>query len=288
MQLSEIERPIFDVVPHIFKRPLLSASPSDPLLHVATFLAIGPQIYVNGVVVLDNHRVVGAIGGRQIIEHILYHPRDWLQGTSSIVMSRFEHTVQADFPLSVALDFFSRTGFAFVPITIKQSVATFLSIRDALRVVVASKLDTPIDDLSSPIIAIKSSASIGDALEIMLEQGIRNLIVKNNDSNIGVLNDRKILEYLLSYGGRETIMSKGLDGLFDSQVNAPDLVVAKFVNRDTPAGLAAELLLDLNTPCLLLPNGSIVAPWDNVMKGLGKSKSGQMCAMHATAFLLFK
>jgi predicted transcriptional regulator len=272
MQLTELERPIFDIVPHIFKRPLLSASPSDPLLQVATFLAIGPQIYVDGVVVLDNHRVVGIVGGRNIIEHIMYHPKGWPQGTASTVMSPFEHTVQADYPLNVALDIFSKTGFAFVPITIKQNVVTSLSVRDVLKVVVASKLDTPIDELSSPLVAIESNASIGDALEMMLEQGIRNLIVKDN-TNTRVINDRKILEYLLSYGCRERILSKGLDGLFEAQVNILDLAVAKSVNRDTPAGLAAELLLDLNTPCLLLANSSIVTPWDVVMKGLRKSKS---------------
>lgn len=269
MQLTELERPIFDVVPHIFKRPLLSVSPSDSLLQVGTFLAIGPQIYVNGVVVLDDHRVAGVIGGRHIIEYVLYHPKDWLQGSASNIMSRFEHTVQADYPLRVALDIFSKTGFAFVPITVNQSVVTSLSIRDVLRVAVALKLDTPIDKLSTSIVTIKSSASIGDALEMMLEQGIRNLVVKDN-TNTGILTDRKILEYLLSYGGRETILSRGLDGLFETQINVLDLAVAKFVNRDTPSDVAAEFLLDLNTPCLLLANDSIVTPWDIVMKGLFK------------------
>jgi CBS domain-containing protein len=271
MQLTEIERPIFDIVPHIFKRPLLSASPSDPLLQVGTFLAIGPQIYVDGVVVLDKHRVVGAIGGRHIIEHILYHPKDCLRGTASMIMSRFEHTVQADHPLSVALDIFSKTGFAFVPITIKQDVVTSLSIRDVLRVAMASKLNTPIDELSSPLVAVERNSSIGEALEMMLEQGIRNLIVKDK-ARTAILNDRKILEYLLSYKGRETLLSQGLDGLFQTPVNILDMVVPKYANRYTPAGLAAQLLLDLNTPCLLLTNGSIVTPWDVVMKGLRKSK----------------
>jgi CBS domain-containing protein len=270
MQLTELERPIFDVVPHIFNRPLLSASPSDPLLQVGTFLAIGPQIYVDGVVVLDKHRVVGTIGGRNIIEHILYHPKGWPQGTASMIMSRFEDTVQADHPLSVALDIFNKTGFAFVPITMKQNVVTSLSIRDVLRVVVAAKLDTPIDELSSPLVTIESTASIGDALEVMLEQGIRNLIVKDS-GNTGLLNDRKILEYLLSYGGREMMSSRGLDGLFEVPINILEMAVAKSVNRDTPAGLAAELLLNLDTPCLLLANGSIVTPWDVVMKGLRRS-----------------
>jgi hypothetical protein len=56
MQLTELERPITDIVPHIFKRPVLSVSPTDSLFQVGTFLAIGPQIYVDGLVVVDGQK----------------------------------------------------------------------------------------------------------------------------------------------------------------------------------------------------------------------------------------
>ena len=59
MQLTELERPISDIVPHIFKRPVLSVRQADSLLQVGTFLAIGPQIYVDGLVVLDGQKPVG-------------------------------------------------------------------------------------------------------------------------------------------------------------------------------------------------------------------------------------
>ena len=77
MQLTELEKPISDIVPHILKRPLLSVSPADSLLQVGTFLAIGPQIYVDGLVVLDGQKPVGRIGGEHIIQYILGHQR-WL------------------------------------------------------------------------------------------------------------------------------------------------------------------------------------------------------------------
>lgn len=271
-QLTQLEQPISDVVPHIFKRPLLHVNPSDSLLTVATFLALGPQIYVDGLVVLDGHKAVGIIGGRHTIEYILYHQKDWLQGTASSIMSHSVFALDSGRPLNDVLDIFSRTGFAFVPITINQKVVTALSVRDVLRLAIEPKLNMPIGQLSSQIIAIKSNSSIGGALELMLEQGVRSLIVNDNERT-AVLNDRMMLEYLLSYRGRQAISSKGLEGLFEIDVSALDPVEAIHADIETPASVAAERLLDVNTPCLLLGTDSIVTPWDIVMKGLGKQSA---------------
>lgn len=224
-QSIQLEQPISDVVSHIFKRPLLHVNPSDSLLTVATYLAIGPQIYVDGLVVLDRHKAVGIIGGKHTIEYILYHQKDWLRGTASNIMSHPVFALDAGRLLNDALDIFSETGFAFVPITIDQNVVTTLSVRDVLRVVVESKLETPVVEISSRAIVTSNKASIGNALELMLEEGVRSLIVSDNHGKT-VLNDRKILEYLLSHNGRQTISSKGLEGLYEMDIGALDLVDA--------------------------------------------------------------
>ena len=270
MQLAELERPISDIVPHILKRPLLSVSPADSLLHVGTFLAIGPQIYVDGLVVLDGQNPVGRIGGHHIIQYILGHRDGWFHGTASEIMSHAPSVVEASEPLSAVIDIFRKTRFAFVPINIEGKVATSLSLRDILRVL-AGKLITPIREVSSQLISAKYNTSIEKALELMLEKGIRNLSVRNENKNdIGIINDRKILEFLLSYEGRRIIASPmGLDAV---SLDILDMTAPKYVKVSIPACIAAEFLSDVNTPCLLLPNDRIVTPWDVVMKGTGKSE----------------
>jgi CBS domain-containing protein len=264
MQLTELEMPISDIVPHIFKRPVLSVSPADSLLQAGTFLAIGPQIYVDGLVVLDGQKPVGRIGGQHIIQYILQHQDGWFQSTASQIMSQVPSVLEANEPLNAALDIFRRTKFAFVPIAIDGRVATSLSMRDILRLV-AGKLNTSVGELSSLLVSVKGSTSIERALELMLEKSIRNLAVRNGDGNIRIVNDRKILEFLLSYEGRRVIGSPmGLDAV---SVDFLDLPAPKYVKRSTSAGIAAELLSDVNTPCLLCDD-SIVTPWDIVMKGL--------------------
>jgi CBS domain-containing protein len=286
MQMATLNKPIREAVPHIFKRPLLSVRPSDSLLQVGTFLALGPQIYVDGLVVLnDNNGAAGTIGGRHIAEYILYHQKsDWPAASASDIMTRFDSTVEADHSLTVALDIFAKTEFAFVPVTIDNRVVTSLSVRDLLKIIPALRLDTPIRELSSSLIAIDGKTSIGNALEIMLEQGVRSLAVREAEENTGaktaaaapsILNDRKILEFLISHDGRQALISKGVMQLFEIEVNTLDLQEPIVVDPDTSASTAAGLF-DVSVPFLLLDQqNSILTPWDVVMKGLKKVKGQQ-------------
>lgn len=271
MQSIKLERPISDIVPHILRRPVLSVSPSDSLMQVGTFLAIGPQIYVDGLVVLDGQKPVGRIGGQHIIHYILQNQKGWFQSTASQIMSQAPSVAKASDSLSVALDIFGKTRFAFVPITIDGRLVTSLSIRDVVRVL-ADKFGTPIGEMSSRLVSIKHNVSIEKALKLMLEKGIRNLIVRNeNKDDIGILNDRKILEFLLSYEGRGVMAGPlGLDAV---SVDLLDTAAPKYVKSSIPACIAAEYLSDVNTPCLLLPNDRILTPWDIIMRGLFKEQA---------------
>ena len=125
-----------------FQATVLSVDPADSLLQVGTFLSIGPQIYVDGLVVLDGHEPVGRIGGQHIITYTSHHQDGWFQSTASQIMSHVPSVVEASEPLSIALDIFDKTRFAFVPVSIDGRVVTSLSIRDILRFS-AGKLVTP-------------------------------------------------------------------------------------------------------------------------------------------------
>ena len=79
--------------PHIFTRPFLFVEPNTRMLEIATFLAIGPQIYVDGLVVISDNekgqrrRPVGMIAGKHIISNLLDsdYP-DWLETKASQIM----------------------------------------------------------------------------------------------------------------------------------------------------------------------------------------------------------
>lgn len=265
LPISALDSTISDTTPHIFKRPILSVIPSDSLLQVGTFLAIGPQIYVDGLVVFDGSEPVGRIGGSHIIQHILQHERDWFHFTASDIMSHESSVVDASKPLTVALDIFWRTRFAFVPVGIGGKVMTTLSLRDILRAV-DFKVDLPAEKLASQLVSVDHMTTLRSALELMLTRGIRNLVVTNGQESLRLLNDRKILEFLLSHEGRLT--TAGPNGLDSVRVNQLDLLNPRYLKKEASARIAAGYLSEISTPCLLFEENKIITPWDIVMKGM--------------------
>jgi CBS domain-containing protein len=303
---------IKDAAPHIFRRPFLFVEPNTRLLQIATLLAIGPQIYIDGLIVIDDKaqrgRPIGRISSKHIISSILDsgYP-DWLQKDASQIMDSIVMPLEMDSPLKRALEVFQTTRFAFIPILAKKEerledeegdsllvVTASLAIRDILPIIAKANLSTPIKELSSQLISVGGKTSVRDALDYMLNKSIRIMGIKeelsdHDDSDGGsdnessrksrlpyIINDRKILEFLLSHNGRDVLRKNGIAGLADINIiNNLDIISPTTVKSNTTVSSAAELLMDVRNPCLILEGNEkeeehdyIVTPWDIVMKTL--------------------
>src|SRR6478609_684693 len=155
-----LDIPIKDAAAHIFRRPYLFVDLTAHMLQIATFLAIGPQIYADGLVVINNKtkNPVGRISSKHIILNILkYDYPDWLEITAEQIMDDFTGVLDMDSPLSKALEVFNKTRFAFVPIIRKNeeeaqaAIVASLSVRDVLPLLAKSN-----DDKQIKVYAIRS------------------------------------------------------------------------------------------------------------------------------------
>ena len=309
LDLTDI--PIIDAAAHIFRRPCLFVDPTAQMLQIATFLAIGPQIYADGLVVIDDKKKpIGRISSKHIISNIIdiRYP-ECFELTALQIMDDFTGSLDKYSSLSKVLEVFNKTKFAFVPITANDSgdkigstrdstateeeeeeeLVASISIRDILPIIAKMNIDRPIKDLSSQLISVDKKSSIRNAIDLMIKQGIRNIGIRggnedgsktnkhNNDNRktklIRIINDRKILEFLLSHNGRNILHANGIDGLAEIDIiNHLDILSIKKVKCDTTTSKAAELLMDIRNPCLILEGKeyggdySIVTPWDIVMK----------------------
>ena len=257
-----IDIAIRDSVPQIFKRPYLSVLPNTTLMQIAPFMAIGPQIYVDGLVVLEGGNPIGKIGSKQILLTIINskYP-DWLKKTALQIMDSSEISLEMDYPMSRAIDIFNQTSFAFIPITKSGLVVASLSVRDVLPVIMTSTFHATLKDIASPLVILSKTTNLKLALNLMFQKKIRNIIVESNNG-YGIINDRKILEFLFSQNGRKIMDSLGIQAV---EIDLVDKLSAMRVSDTTTVSKAAELLMDINIPCVLL-NKSIVTPWDIVMK----------------------
>ena len=68
-----------------------------------------------------------------------------------------------------------------------------------------------------------------------------------------IINDRKILEFLLSHDGRNIVHANGIDGLAEIDIiNHLDILSIKKIKCDTTTSKGAELLMDIRNPCLIM------------------------------------
>jgi hypothetical protein len=264
------------VLGHVFRRPYLSVLPETPFLQLGTFLATGFQIYVDGLIVAIDKKLVGRISSMHILNHLLnMNYDDWSSVRASDLMDSNTSSVEMDSSLSSLLELFAETKFALAPITSKSSLIGSIVIRDILPLISELNLDAPVKMVSSPIVRISMNETLKNSLDIMLKKKIRNLVVSpagdyNNNSNNYIVNDRMILEYIFSYEGRK-IMHQGLGAtaLGSVSLNSLDMMAASSISENQTISETATMLRDINTPALLLKN-NIVTPWDVVMKTIGK------------------
>jgi CBS domain-containing protein len=277
---------VVDVFPYIFKRPFIPIVLDTPLYQFSVFLAIGPEIYVDGLVVVEknNQQIVGRLGSRNILSHLLNtRYSEWRSTTADQIMERSykeeDEMININSPVSKVIELFKKTKFAFTPIITKEgNVVAILTIRDFLSIVKDkdNAETTPISQISSKLTSIDKNTDVLKAIDIMLKKGIRNIgITKNKNKSsaevIGVINDRKILEFLLSYSGRQIM--RDLEQKTISHIRLTrltenlDIYPMREVSQDISIKSAATLLTEMERPFLILEGkDKIVTPWDIVMK----------------------
>ena len=311
-QLARLK--VKDVFNDSAKRQFLYVYPNTKLLEVVTFLAIGPEIYVDGVVVvaeenLDGKKMqtpVGMIGGKNVMRSLLENTfagkKDFFgEVTASEIMVEVTQSdlVDLESPLSKVIDTFRRTRFAFVPVisttkeynTLKPIIIGTLTIRDFLPLIANKKIQLNHDEpegiiyqIASPTVSVNKDSSIREAISVMVDKGIRNIGIRdceqdyekeahNEKQNVKekssgtlcIVNDRKIMEFLLSHKRREKS-----NPIFGS-VSDLDIIQMRATKSHITMVEAAQYLMDIKNPFMVLDgNEYIVTPWDLVMKTVGK------------------
>jgi len=167
-------------------------------------------------------------------------------------------------------------------------VVASLAIRDILPLIAKASISMPVKEIASRLISLNGETSVREALNSMLDKSIRNIGIKRElayqvDSGtiVGderkehakpyrIINDRNILEFLLSHNGREVLYKKGIIRLADiSFIDNLD-TTSTTVNSNITISGAAELLMDVHNPFLIYESDendvNIITPSDIVMK----------------------
>ena len=114
-----------------------------------------------------------------------------------------------------------------------------------------ANINRPIKDLCSPLVSVDKNTSIRGAIDFMIKHGIRNIGITEDDKGnnadhnnnktklLRIINDRKILEFLLSHHGRKIMHTNGIAGLAEVDIiNHLDMISPMKVKYDTSVSRA--------------------------------------------------
>lgn len=279
--IPHLDAKIYNIISHVFRRPYLSVLPDTPFPQLVTYLATGHQVLVDGLIVAEDRKLVGMIGGKEILEFLVNttnNNNNFTRITASDIMISDASSVDIDSSLDDLLRLFEERKFGFAPITSKGSLIGSIGIRDLLPLILEANLPTPITEIVSPACRVGRNETLKKSIEMMLKNRIRNLVYgreeySRNSNDDFIINDRKILEFIFSYEGKKIITGEDWPAALDRvNISFLEMVPASYISQSETVSEAAKLLNNIHTPALLSEN-SIITPWDVVMKTIRKEFS---------------
>jgi CBS domain-containing protein len=135
-----LDTPVSKLFPDLFERPILFVHSDTKLIELTSYLAIGPQIYADGLLVMEQsgdrkqhnfqgesgiarRRVIGQLGSKHIISHIIQtDPLSYsnsLHTTTALdIMDSVSDNeiIELSSPISRVIGIFKEKRFAFVPV----------------------------------------------------------------------------------------------------------------------------------------------------------------------------
>lgn len=256
-----IDLPISKAVPHIFNRELVYVAPSTPIRNTALFLIPIRQLFMSGIVVMNEGKPIGKIGPKHILHQVLEvgYPQCMNVDAQNVMVS-IEREIKTNFCIGAVLEIFQKSKFGFHPIMRNDVLVATISTRDFLPIIVKMNIDEPVQTIASNLIYISSKISIENTLQIMFKKNLRKIAIKDAGT-VKIVDDQSLLGYLFSW-------EKGKPNALDTEIGVlPKSNVAE-LEPDTTISIAAKTLLKNNLPCSI-NDDKIVTPWDLVMKVFG-------------------
>jgi CBS domain-containing protein len=189
------------LVGDIMSRPLLTIAP-DRLMIDASHLMETHHIRHLGV--SDGTDIVGVISVRDLAKHFMDAPSGAVQALNdvyqplTVLMQRAIEALDARETISAAARVMAekRIGSVFVKET--DEIVGIVTETDIVRKALAGRLNPTISPVGSllnfPLLDIDLNRSIRDACEIMSNQHVRHLVVRDRQKIVGVISIRDLVK----------------------------------------------------------------------------------------------
>lgn len=222
------------------------------------------ETFTDSVVVRDDVKPIGVIGGREIIQGVFKNPTvDFfeMKQVDEITDSRL-NVVSPDVALKELISLWKSAGRAFALIDLEYDNYSVISVKKLLEIGINNNVDFHISEIpKKKIVTFDKDATFGDIMKLMLENRTRKILLEGTNQFI---NDRIIIEmieklnYLLDTGN-----------FLEIPASIVSLEEAKVVTDDLSLSDISKTMYDMSQP-LIIHEEQVISPWDVCMY-LGKN-----------------
>jgi predicted transcriptional regulator len=256
-----LELSLEELFPNILTRQYFFVYQDESVYMASVCLIPSIEVYVDGVIVIDDSKPIGRIGSKHILSAYYELGREAFYKQAKDIMGATRDYLIFNSLLRDLLEDFKRNKVGFTPI-LDDGIIAVASIYDILRVITKFSSGT-IADIGSRIITIDADYSIKDAIRTMLDNNIRRLFIKEDNEFYAIVG-RDILGFIME---NEVGSSKPVD-----ITNTPVGVLAKHkmikVAASTSIKDAAVILLKQHAPSSLIMDGHVITPLDIIMSAI--------------------
>jgi len=212
---------------------------------------------IDALVVQDDDKSIGIVGGYDILDHLRKNPmRDsQYQHTTKEIMFKDVPQVTAQTKFKDLMDTWKNSRRAFAVIQNKSGSYSPISARKMLEVGKKYKTDLSVSSMpKKKIITFQGDEPLRDILDLMFDNKTRKLLLGTSNQFIS---DRTILEGL----SRITKFQKDIDNLLDIPINEFTFDHIKVITEDLPFDKLCKVMDRMEHPYVIYKD-IVVSPWD--------------------------
>lgn len=224
---------------------------------VAGMLAQYLESATDSVVVMDEERPIGTIGGKEIMDNLLKNPSSSLFYGTKVedIMEPNPLLITSDIKYHELMDHWKKRGRAFALIENEWHHYSAISAKKILEIGMHCKTNLSIRDLPKKSkITFTKDDTIGSIITSMFENRTRKILLENSNKYI---NDRIIIETITE----KMKHLKGMDHFLNIPANVMDLEEARIIYEDLKINEISAMMYDMEHPYVIYKE-FVITPWD--------------------------
>ncbi|MFQ5782270.1 MAG: CBS domain-containing protein [Nitrosopumilus sp.] len=215
------------------------------------------ESFTDAVVVRENDKPIGIVGGKDIIVPLVENPNSSLFYDTKVedVMEKRFPTVTEKSKLKEVINYWKETRRAFAAVPNEFSDYSSLSAKKMLEVGMKVKTGITVSQLpKKELITFNEKDIIGDVLNLMLKINTRRLVLANSNKFI---NDRIILQKITD----ELKCLKETENFMGLSISEFNLEEVTSISEDLTIQEISKIMYEMEHPSALYQD-QIITPWD--------------------------